>query len=83
LLDLPLQRCARDADRGKRLLEGVHTLLAYRRGLTLMAMKLAMSAPSEEKAAQRFLVLMDLFTPDAAGNAMWLRWLNRDTAPKS
>ena len=67
-------------DRDKRLIDGVHELLAYQKALTLMAMKLAMSAPTEEKAAHRFLVLMDTFTPDAAGNALWLCWLNKDIA---
>ena len=67
-------------DRGKRLIDGVHELLAYQKALTLMAMKLAMSAPTEDKAAHRFLVLMDTFTPDAAGNALWLCWLNKDIA---
>lgn len=67
-------------DRGKRLIDGVHALLAYQKALTLMAMKLAMSAPDEQKAAHRFLVLMDTFTPDAAGNALWLCWLNKDIA---
>jgi hypothetical protein len=46
----------------KRALDGAHALLAYQRGLTLMAMKLAISAPAE-KAVHRLLVLMDLFTP--------------------
>lgn len=67
-------------DRGKRLIYGVHTLLAYQRDLTLMAMKLAISADTEQQAAHRFLVLMDTFTVDAAGNAMWLCWLNKDVA---
>ncbi len=67
-------------NQGKRLIDGVDELLRYQRALTLMAMKLAMSAPSEEKAAHRFLVLMDTFTPDAAGNALWLCWENKDIA---
>lgn len=67
-------------DHGKRLIDGVHMLLAYQHDLTLEAIRLALSAPSEEQAAHRFLVLMDTFTVDAAGNAMWLCWLNKDIA---
>jgi predicted transcriptional regulator len=67
-------------DRGKRLIDGVDTLLRYQRALTLMAIKLAVSAPSEKTAAHRFRVLMDRFTTYAAGNAMWLCWLNKDIA---
>lgn len=46
----------------------------------MLAIKVAVTAPEERKAMRRFLTLMDVLTPDAAGNAMWLCWLNKDIA---
>jgi len=66
--------------RGKALIRCVDRILRYQRGLTLMAIDLAIRAPDVRTAAGRFIKLMDHFTDMTAINAFAACWLNKDIA---